>query len=179
MLSVDKIIDDVLAVEGGYVNDPKDSGGETNHGITIDVARANGYHGSMRDMPVSFARKVYTKRYIIEPNFHLVIDVSEKIATELIDTGINMGPHKAAEFLQRWLNGFNVGYYHDLFVDGRVGPVTIKALKRYLEDRGGEGEEVLLSGMNCSQGERYLELTEARKKDRKFLYGWMLHRVLF
>lgn len=177
MIQVDRIIDDVLAIEKGYVNDPDDSGGETNYGITIEVARENGYHGPMIDMPVSFARQVYTKRYINEPNFHLVIDHSEAIAAELIDTGINMGPHRAAEFLQRWLNGFNLGSHPDLFVDGRVGTITINALSAFLQKRGEEGERVLFTALNCTQGDRYLELTEARKKDRKFLYGWMLHRV--
>ncbi|MCX4186786.1 glycoside hydrolase family 108 protein [Methylophaga sp. OBS4] len=177
MIRVDRIIDDVLATEGGYVHDRHDSGGETNYGITIEVARENGYHGPMIDMPVSFARQIYTKRYINDPNFHLVLDYSEPIAAELIDTGINMGPHRASEFLQRWLNGFNLGEHQDLFVDGRVGRITINALAAYLHKRGQEGERVLLTALNCTQGDRYLALTEARKKDRKFLYGWIRNRV--
>lgn len=36
----DKIINEIIRVEGGYVNDPRDSGGETNFGITVAVARA-------------------------------------------------------------------------------------------------------------------------------------------
>jgi lysozyme family protein len=31
-------ITNLLAAEGGYVNDPRDSGGETNYGITVATA---------------------------------------------------------------------------------------------------------------------------------------------
>jgi len=31
--SPDTIIDEIIRLEGGYTDDPKDSGGETNHGI--------------------------------------------------------------------------------------------------------------------------------------------------
>ena len=87
------VIDAVLRAEGGYVNDPSDLGGETNFGITVAVARANGYAGAMRDMPESVARAIYTARYIAEPKFDQVLAIHAGVAAELIDTGINMGPH--------------------------------------------------------------------------------------
>jgi replicative DNA helicase len=46
-VSFDKFIDRVLSHEGGYVNDPLDPGGETNWGVTVGFARANGYLGLM------------------------------------------------------------------------------------------------------------------------------------
>ena len=58
-----KSIEHVLKVEGGYVNDPSDSGGETNWGITKRVALKNDYTGAMRDMPKSLASEIYVKRY--------------------------------------------------------------------------------------------------------------------
>ena len=33
------IVAGVFAVEGGYVNNPDDPGGETNHGVTVASAR--------------------------------------------------------------------------------------------------------------------------------------------
>ena len=106
--------------------------------------------------------------------------VSPRIAEELVDTGVNMGPHRAGEFLQRWLNGFNASNsgYDDLFVDGRIGPVSIDALTQFLAKRGQEGEGVLLRGLNCTQGNRYLELTENNRTQRTFLYGWVRARVV-
>ena len=42
MLSIDDIVSDILRREGGYVNDPDDSGGATNHGVTIQTMRRLG-----------------------------------------------------------------------------------------------------------------------------------------
>lgn len=179
MDAIDSIIDDVLRAEGGYVNNPNDTGGETHYGITVAVARANGYTGLMRDLPRDLARQIYRRRYVEAPGFDRVAAVSLPIALEVIDTGVNMGPSRAGEYLQRWLNGFNVpgSGYQDLFVDGNVGPVTVQALQRYIAKRGNEGINVLLRGLNSTQGNRYLELTEARPSQREFLYGWVRARV--
>lgn len=174
---VKKIIEAVIDAEGGYSNNPNDRGGETMYGITADVARENGYQGPMRSMPLSLAEMIYAKRYVTAPKFDQVLQVSERIGEELIDTGVNMGPHRAAEFLQRWLNGFNDGSYYDLFVDGRLGQLSIEALKKFLAKRGKEGEQVLLRALNCTQGNRYLEITEGNRSQRTFLYGWVRARV--
>lgn len=174
----DTIINEILRVEGGYVNDPVDRGGATNFGITEAVARANGYHGRMEDMPVEFARMVYKNRYIVVPSFDKVMAINEQIGFELIDTGVNMGPARASEFLQRWLNGFNSERrYSDLFVDGRIGPITLRTLRTFLLWRGEGGHIAMLRGLNAIQGTRYLEITEARPDQRRFLYGWVTHRV--
>ena len=59
----EKIINEIIRVEGGYVNDPRDSGGETNFGITVAVARANGYNGRMDCMPRDVAFDIYSAKY--------------------------------------------------------------------------------------------------------------------
>lgn len=173
------IIAAVISAEGGYSNNRADRGGETMYGITKAVARANGYLGEMRDMPVRVAEGIYSRRYVTEPRFDEVISRSAVLAEELVDTGVNMGPHRAAEFLQRWLNGFNSDSdYGDLFVDGRLGPMSFDALDRFLTKRGKTGEAVLLRALNCTQGNRYLEITENNRSQRTFLYGWMRTRVV-
>lgn len=178
-MAIDKIIDGVLAVEKGFVDHPNDRGGPTNWGITQTVARANGYTGDMRSMPESFARQVYHKRYITEPKFDKVAEINLAIGEELIDTGVNMGPGKAAEFLQRWLNGFNdqnrLG--GDLFVDGRIGDESLRMLKGFLTWRGRPGEVALFRGLNGLQATRYLDITERDKSQRAFLFGWLSNRV--
>ncbi|WP_278002867.1 glycosyl hydrolase 108 family protein, partial [Bacillus thuringiensis] len=95
MKSIDDAITAVLANEGGYVNNPNDKGGETNYGITIAVARANGYAGPMRDLPASVARQIYVKQYVAAPGFDKIAPVSIPVAAELVDTGVNMGPQVA------------------------------------------------------------------------------------
>lgn len=178
--AIDRIIDDVIKAEGGYSNDPNDAGGETMYGITVAVARANGYAGPMQNLPRSMAVKIYTDRYVNVPKFDQVVQINARVGAELIDTGVNMGPSVAATLLQRWLNGFNApgSGYQDLFVDGRLGVLSLEALRRFLRQRGNDGEMVLLRGLNGSQAARYLELTESRQKNRAFLFGWVLNRVV-
>ncbi len=174
-----RTIDAILRAEGGYVNDPQDKGGETNYGITVAVARANGHAGPMRDLPVAVARAIYTARYITEPKFDQVLALHAGIGAELIDTGVNMGPRVAAEFLQRWLNGFNDtgARYPVLTVDGSLGDQSLGALAAFLAWRGQEGAAVMLRALNGLQAARYLDITEANKTQRRFLFGWVRTRV--
>lgn len=178
-MNFEPIIDAILRAEQGYVDHPNDRGGPTNHGITLAVARANGYDGDMREMPVSLAREIYRRRYIVAPAFDKVAILNADIATELIDTGVNMGPARAAEFLQRLLNGLNAqgSRYPDLFVDGRIGKVTLDALAAFLRWRGLDGVKVILRGLNSQQAMRYLDIAENNPSQESFLYGWLLHRV--
>lgn len=177
---IQAIIGGVLEREQGFVDDPDDSGGATNWGITEAVARDWGYTGDMRALPRELARTIYEHRYIVGPGFDQVAQLSPVIAEEMIDTGVNMGPSRPSEMLQRWLNGFNDrgSKYGDLFVDADIGKHTLDALRAFLEWRGKEGEAVLAMALNCTQGVRYLEIAENRESQEKFLYGWMRTRVL-
>jgi lysozyme family protein len=169
----------IMDREGGYVDHPADRGGPTRWGITEAVARANGYAYQMRDLPRALAEKIYAERYVTGPGFDKVAGISERIAEELADSGVNFGPTVPSVWLQRWLNGFNRRGrdYADLRVDGALGPVTLAALKAFLETRAPEGEGVLFAALNCSQGARYLELAEGRESQESFLYGWVRGRV--
>ena len=90
-----------------------------------------------------------------------------------------MGPSVQVKWFQRWLNVFNnqQQLYPDLIADGQIGPRSIGALKSFLAKRGSEGESVLLFALNCSQGQRYLELAEQRPANESFVYGWVRERV--
>lgn len=174
-----KIIDEVIKAEGGYVNDPDDKGGETNYGITKEVARKNGYMDEMKYMPRSFAEHVYEKRYIIEPKFDLLFDISDIVAIEVIDTGVNCGQVTASKFLQESLNllNNNTKLYPDLKVDGLLGPATFNALRSYLKVRGYEGEKVLQFILNCRQVSYYSSICLSKPDQEKFFYGWVLNRA--
>jgi lysozyme family protein len=178
-MNFERVIDDILKAEQGYVDHPDDRGGPTNFGITQAVARRNGYQGDMRDLPLTLAREIYRQRYIVEPGFDLVAKVDERVAAELIDTGVNMGPARASEFLQRLLNALNgqQSRYADLMVDGRIGKVTVDALRAFLKWRGANGSTVLLRGLNALQAERYLDIAENNPSQESFFFGWLLNRV--
>lgn len=177
--TINGIIEDVLANEGGYVNDSRDAGGETKFGITVATARANGYAGAMRDLSRDFAFEIYKRRYVIAPGFDKLAAASMAVAAEVVDTGVNMGPKVASTFLQRALNALNNQGrdYADLAVDGAAGPNTLAALHHYLAKRGAEGEAVLIAALNALQGERYIALCEARQANETFAYGWLRTRV--
>lgn len=175
MKTIDAIIEDVLANEGGYVNDARDAGGETNWGITIATARSQGYSGPMRDLPRDRAFEIYRRQYVVAPGFDTIAALSMPIAAELVDTGVNMGPKVPGVFLQRALNALNNGGkdYGDIVADGAIGPVTVGALKAFLGKRGSEGERRMLALLNALQGERYVSLAEGRAANEAFMYGWL------
>lgn len=172
--SVSQLIDDVIAREGGYVNHPADRGGPTHWGITQAVARANGFTGDMRNLPRTTAVDIYRRIYWTAPRFDQVAARYPRVANELFDTGINMGPVVAARFLQRLLNGL-IGTA--LVLDGSIGPATLAALDAFRRARGPAGETALVGGLDAQQGERYIAIVEASPSQRAFLFGWLTHRL--
>ena len=173
------IINGIIEREGGYVNDPSDSGGETKYGITKRVARSYGFKGKMRNLTRDYAYMIYSKMYWHKLHLDTIEDLSLLIAEEMADTGVNMGVGRAGEFLQRSLNVLNNRgqYYNDLIVDGAVGQKTVNALKSFLSLRGAKGEAVLYKMLNALQGAFYVKLAERRVKDEKFMFGWFNNRV--
>ena len=178
-MSFDQAFRHTLGVEGGYSNNPNDAGGETMWGITVKVARENGYNGSMRLMPVSVAQAIYRAKYWDLLHLDGVDAISQKIAAELFDTGVNCGVSVPVPFLQRALNAFNRQGkdYPDMAVDGLCGPTTINALRTFLQKRGAQGEVVMLRALNAQQGVRYFEIGERRPQNEDFQFGWWKERV--
>ena len=179
-IDVDQMIDALIEREGGYINHPADRGGQTCFGITEAVARAHGYAGAMRQLPREEAARIYKRLYWLRPRFDEVTTRSARIAAELFDTGVNMGPSVATTFLQRALTALNRNGedYADLVPDGRIGAQTLAALDAFFAKRGRpSGETVLLSALEALQGERYLRLAERRPANEAFLYGWLANRI--
>lgn len=174
-----RLIDGVIGREGGYVNHPDDKGGETIWGITVGTARRFGYTDAMGNMTRIRAVEIYRAQYWTGPGYDRIAALSEVVAEELFDTGVNMGPGVASTMLQRCLNALNRQGkdYADIRTDGDAGPGTRAALAAFLKVRGKEGERVLLKGLNALQGERYIELAEKRQANESFLYGWLRTRV--
>lgn len=183
-MNFEAVIDEIIAKERvGYVNHPSDRGGATNTGITEAVARANGYEGPMETMHethMHLIREIYRNRYIVAPWFDKVAAIDARVGMELIDTGVLMGPGRAAIFFQEWLNVFNLRgkVYADLFVDGRIRGVTLEAFKTFRRHRGAQGAEVMVYALNCAQGSRFKEIAETSVSQEDFIYGWMLQRVV-
>ena len=172
-----KIIDGILRAEGGFIDDPSDSGGPTNFGITEVTARRFGYEGLMKDLPRAIAFEIYVTHYWARACADDLLSISAKIAEEIVDTGVNMGLARAGKFFQRVLNVLNnnQALYEDIQVDGRIGPRTISAFKICYRAKG---ESVILLALNCLQGSYYIALAETYPKNERFVYGWLTRRVL-
>ena len=179
MQAFDEAIAALAPIEGGYTNDPADSGGPTNYGITEATARAFGYEGDMQSMPRDVAVWIYRKRYWDALSLDPIALLSPEVAQELFDSAVNLGPDVAGKWFQRALNAFNNGAtkYPDMTVDGRIGPITVAAFRAFFIDRGQQGIAVLLRALNALQGAFYIGLAESQPKDERFVYGWIANRV--
>ena len=113
-----KAFDLLIGNEGGYVNNPKDPGGETNWGITKAVAVANGYARDMRSMPKDTAKGIYKKMYWDKLQCDQLPFV---VSFQLCDVGVNHGNSQAVKFLQRALSVTD---------DGVIGAKTIAAVSK-------------------------------------------------
>jgi len=173
------VVAGVFAIEGGYVDDPNDSGGETNHGVTIAVARKHGYAGPMEALPRELAQDIYIKDYIEAPKFDRVLERSPAVGTKLVDIGVNAGPGRAATWFQQSLNDLSRAGrdYGQIATDGAVGPRTLAAYQA-LEQRRGRVKacELTLKLLDGYQTAHYTRLAQGRA-NASFLVGWLDHRI--
>ena len=167
------IITSVFAVEGGFVDHPSDPGGATNYGVTEAVARADGYRGEMRHLPKERAFEIYRKNYIEGPGFEPLVEIDPVVAEEVIDTAVNMGPARPSRYFQRAING-QCGTR--LTVDGRIGPISVKAWRDCRANLGPPVCRRMLDDLDRQQEAEYRRLARADWA-KKFLRGWLNHRI--
>ena len=150
MKNFDEIIEQVLHHEGGYVNDPKDLGGETNFGITkrfypdVDI----------KNLTKEGAKEIYKRDYWDK---NKVESLPQNLWHIYFDMCINMGRGTAVKILQRAANskGRNIG------VDGGLGPATRKALKGVELDR-----------VRAFRVKYYVDIITSKPEQEKFYLGW-------
>ena len=150
MKNFNEIIEQVLEHEGGYVNDPKDLGGETKYGITkrfypdIDI----------KNLTIEQAKEIYKKDYW---DRNRVESLPQNLWHIYFDMCVNMGKRTAVKVLQR--AAVNKG--KNIEVDGGLGPMTIGALKGVELDR-----------VRAFRVKYYVDLITARPEQEKFYLGW-------
>ena len=98
----DEAMQRVFADEGGYTNDPDDSGGPTNFGITIHDARAywkpDATAIDVRNMPKSVAEDIYRKHYADPINYD---QLPSGVDYAVLDYAINSGIGRAVPTYQK------------------------------------------------------------------------------
>jgi lysozyme family protein len=169
------IVTGVFAIEGGYTNNPADPGGETNHGVTVAVARKHGYDGPMRELPKETAQQIYVGSYVEGPGFHRVVALSPAVGEKLVDAGVNAGTGRSARWFQQALNHLSRGGadFPLVAVDGQIGAQTLAAY-RALERKRGRTKacELVLKLLDAQQGTHYMSLNKPT-----FIVGWADHRL--
>lgn len=151
---------EILKHEGGYVNHPSDPGGETNYGITKATAKANGYTGSMRSIPMSVVERIYAGKFWNTP-YYTGDTLAAGVDLATFDFGVNSGPSRAGSYLKKATGGsaaetvkklcaLRLSFMRALkiwatFGKGwttRVAQVEAKGVKMALEAAGKKPEEV-------------------------------------
>ena len=119
-----KCLETILHHEGGYVNHPKDPGGETNLGVTKRVYEEHGGTKDMKDLTVEDVAPIYKKGYWDKMKGD---DLPGGLDLCVFDFGVNAGPGRAAKFLQQMIG---------TTVDGGIGPNTLAKLEEYVRENG-------------------------------------------
>ena len=155
----------VLEDEGGFVNNPADSGGPTNFGITqSDYAQFKGHAVSVddiRNMPKADAVSIYLDRYIARPGFDQIKDLT--VRTALVDMGVLMGAKRAIRAAQQALR---------LPIDGNLGPASIAAIND-AEARG------LINQLSVWRVKFHADTVSIDKSQLQFLRGWLNRALQF
>ena len=119
-----KCLEMILHHEGGYVNHPKDPGGETNFGVTKRVYEEWGGTKDMKDLTVEDVAPIYEKNYWGRVKGD---DLPSGLDLCVFDFGVNAGTGRAAKYLQTMIG---------TVADGGIGPNTLKAVDAYVEENG-------------------------------------------
>ena len=119
-----KCLETILHHEGGYVNHPKDPGGETNLGVTKRVYEDFGGTKDMKDLTREDVEPIYKKNYWDRVKGD---DLPAGLDLCVFDFGVNAGTGRAAKYLQTLIG---------TVADGGIGPNTLKKLGEFVEENG-------------------------------------------
>ncbi len=162
--------DILLKNEGGYVNDPDDSGGETYKGV------ARNYHqnwqgwvviDSMKHQP-DFPSNLNDNQELnnliaefYENNFWDKVkgnDITEQgIAESIFDFAVNAGIRTSSKLAQKVV-GANP--------DGKIGPNTLAKLNSFTVDN-------FKKSFALAKIEHYADICKRKPSNKKFLLGWI------
>ncbi len=162
-MSTEEIIDDILAAEGGYVDDPDDRGGCTKYGITIGtLSEERGEEvdcEAVRHLTEDEARSIYRHKYIHVPGFDQIRDQGPWAVLRelLVDSAVQHGASKAVEWLQEASGAA---------VDGDFGPNTRGAVNSSDPTR-------LYNEILAERIRYYGEIISNDHSQARFALGWM------
>ena len=133
----------------------------------------------MTEMPRGVADQIMFAGYWLPVWGDSLAAISDELAWEVFDAGVNAGPRRAVVWLQRCLNANNRQEvdYSNVATDGFMGPATLSAVRGLYDRRPREADHILLRCTNALQGEHFVSIIEARPANGDFGPGWFIHRV--
>jgi lysozyme family protein len=165
MQTVQEIAKAIVAREGGFVNDPDDPGGATNHGVTIGTMRRLGLdvtrdgrvsEADVRALTRAQAVDIYVEHYFARPGLDGLPAV---LQAQVFDMQVNAGAN-AVRILQRLLS--DMGFACD--DDGVIGPQTLRAAAMAAET----APLHLADAYAIARRNYYYALADARPASRKY-----------
>ncbi|MFN3662283.1 holin-associated N-acetylmuramidase [Yoonia sp.] len=165
MPDITKIAQDIVAREGGYVNDPDDPGGATNHGVTIHTMRRLGLDldgdgrvdaQDVQQLDRAQAVQIFIDHYFVKPG---VNRLPQLIQPSVFDMYVNAGAN-AVRILQRLLVEMRI----TVSTDGVIGPQTIAAANR----AAASAPDHLADAYGIARRNYYYDLADRRPTSRKY-----------
>lgn len=165
MKSVKELAVEIVTREGGFVNDPDDPGGATNHGVTLGTLRRLGLDltgegridiADVRHLTAAQAVDIYVEHYFTRTG---IAALPEVLQASVFDMQVNAGAN-AVKVLQRLLG--DMGFACD--ADGQIGPQTIRAAQMAFE----AAPSHLADAYGIARRNYYYALADARPASRKY-----------
>lgn len=165
MLDVRQIATEIVAREGGFVNDPDDPGGATKYGVTIGTMRRLGVdvdedgdvdEKDVRALSEKQAISLFLNHYYEKPGLH---KLPQDLRASVFDMYVNAGAN-AVKILQSLLNQMG----QSVTVDGMLGPETYAAC----ESAASLAPHHLADAYAIARRNYYFRLADGRPASRKF-----------
>lgn len=165
MQTVEQIAAAIVAREGGFVDDPDDPGGATNHGVTIGTMRSLGLDldgngrvdaADVRRLDPTQAARIYVEHYFRRPRLDRL---PAMLQPSVFDMQVNAGAN-AVKILQRLLSRMGFACADD----GIVGPRTEAAAQA----AAAAAPAHLADAYGIARRNYYYALADARPASRKF-----------
>lgn len=163
MANFDDAVTTVLANEGGYIDNPDDTGGATNFGISKHYLNSVGrpcidMHTYTRDEAILEYKRLW------DSNHYNLID-NNQMATSLFSACVNLGQKIAVKLLQQ---AYTFIARRKITVDGILGIQTLEAINKF------KNQDELLSQFRNNRSELYKSLfLNNPLKNKYFIKGWL------